>query len=184
MRFVSAAEIENVLDYPGLIAVLDEAFRAAITVPVRHHHAVARPGGEEAALILMPAWQDGAGHIGVKIVTVFPDNQSRARPSVIGSYLLLAGDSGEPLAMLDGVTLTLWRTAAASALAARYLARKEARRLTVIGAGALAPRLIAARGSGRARISTSSAPIRRACARRMTRRSAPRGFMSTRAPAR
>ena len=55
----------------------------------------------------------------MKIVSVFPDNAARAKPSVMGSYLLLAGDSGEPLATLDGVTLTLWRTAATSALVSR-----------------------------------------------------------------
>ena len=60
----------------------------------------------------------------------------------MGSYLLLAGDSGEPLAVMDGQALTLWRTAAASALAASYLARAGARRMVMIGAGALAERLI------------------------------------------
>ena len=72
-----------------------------------------------------------------------------AKPSVMGTYLLLAGDSGEPLAGFDGMTLTLWRTAAASALAAGFLARPEARRMAMIGAGALAPRLIAAHAAVR-----------------------------------
>jgi ornithine cyclodeaminase len=62
----------------------------------------------------------------------------------MGTYVLMAGDTGEPLAAFDGQALTLWRTAAASALAASYLARKDARHLTMIGAGALAPHLIAA----------------------------------------
>ncbi len=80
---------------------------------------------------------------GVKVVSVFPGNAARGKPSVTGVYLLLDGDSGEPLAALDGPALTLWRTAAASALAASYLARAEARRMAMVGAGALAPRLIA-----------------------------------------
>jgi ornithine cyclodeaminase/alanine dehydrogenase-like protein (mu-crystallin family) len=67
----------------------------------------------------------------------------------MGTYLLLAGDNGEPLATFDGVALTLWRTAAASALAASYLARQDARVLAMIGAGALAPRLIAAHAAVR-----------------------------------
>ena len=148
MRFVSAAEIDRVLNFPDLIAALGEAFRAAIAVPVRHHHTIARAGAE-ATLILMSAWHEDTGYIGVKIVTVFPDNQTRAKPSVIGTYLLLAGDSGEPLASFDGVALTLWRTAAASALAASHLARADAHRLTMIGAGALAPHLIAAHAAVR-----------------------------------
>jgi hypothetical protein len=67
----------------------------------------------------------------------------------MGTYLLLAGDSGEPLAALDGVALTLRRTAAASALAARHLARPDASRLVMVGAGALAPHLIAAHAAVR-----------------------------------
>jgi ornithine cyclodeaminase len=85
----------------------------------------------------------------VKIVSVFPGNAARGKPSVIGTYLLLDGDSGEPLAALDGQALTAWRTAAASALAASYLAAPEARRMAMIGAGALAPRLIAAHAAVR-----------------------------------
>jgi ornithine cyclodeaminase len=57
----------------------------------------------------------------------------------MGLYLLLDGRTGEPRALIDGQRLTLWRTAAASALAATYLARADASRLLVIGAGALAP---------------------------------------------
>jgi len=144
MRFISAADIDRVLNFPDLVETLREAFRAAITVPVRHHHAIARSGGE-ATLLLMPAWHDGSGgFIGVKIVSIFPDNAERQKPSVIGTYLLLAGDSGEALAAFDGQELTIWRTGAASALAASYLARPDARRLAMIGAGAMAPALIAA----------------------------------------
>jgi ornithine cyclodeaminase len=67
----------------------------------------------------------------------------------MGTYLLMDGDSGEPLAALDGQALTLWRTGAASALAAGWLARKDATRMAMIGAGALAPRLIAAHAAVR-----------------------------------
>jgi ornithine cyclodeaminase len=98
----------------------------------------------------MPAWQAGAGGFaGVKVVTVFPDNAAHEKPSVMGTYLLLAGDTGEPLAALDGVALTLRRTAATSALASRYLSRPDASRLAMIGAGALAPHLIAAHAAVR-----------------------------------
>ena len=145
MRVVGGDEIDRLLTYPDLVESLREAFRAAITVPARHQHTIPRGRGADATLILMPAWSnDPGGYIGVKIVSVFPDNVLRSQPSVMGSYLLLAGASGAPLAVIDGRVLTLWRTAAASALAASYLARPDARRMTMIGAGALAPRLIAA----------------------------------------
>ena len=126
MRVVTAAEIDRVLTYPALVEALGEAFRGDITVPVRHHHTIPQ-AGTDATLLLMPAWNTaGERFLGCKIVTVFPDNATRGRPSVHGTYLLLSGETGEPLAMMDGRTLTAWRTAAASALAARYLAREDA----------------------------------------------------------
>lgn len=149
MRFVGAAEIDALLDYPSLIKALREAFTASIVAPMRHHHEIARPGAD-AVLLLMPAWHAApGGYLGVKTVSVFPDNVSRGKPSVMGTYLLMTGDSGEPLAAFDGQSLTLWRTAAASALAAGHLARADAARMTMIGAGALAPRLIAAHAAVR-----------------------------------
>ena len=149
MRFVSAAEIEDTLTFPTLIAALRDAFRGDTVTPTRHHHTIARPDGD-ATLLLMPAWSAGpGGYTGVKIVSVVPGNAARGLASVVGSYLLLDGDSGAPLALLDGPTLTAWRTAAASALAASYLAAPSARRMLMVGAGALAPRLIAAHASVR-----------------------------------
>jgi ornithine cyclodeaminase/alanine dehydrogenase-like protein (mu-crystallin family) len=153
MRIVRAAEIDRLLDYPGLIVAIGQAFAGDTTAPARHHHRIPRRDAE-ATLLLMPAWQgDPAGFAGVKVATVFPENAARAKPSVMGTYLLLAGDTGEPLAALDGVALTLRRTAAASALASRYLSRPDASRLVMIGAGALAPHLIVAHAAVR--------PIRR-----------------------
>jgi ornithine cyclodeaminase len=106
---------------------------------------IPQPGGGEAKFLLMPAWT-GAGErlLGCKIASVFPDNVKAGKPSVYASYLLMSGETGEPIACLDGTALTLWRTAAASALAARYLAREDASHLVMIGAGALAPYLVRA----------------------------------------
>lgn len=149
MRFVTAGEIDATLTWPTLIDALRAAFAGDAVTPTRHHHRIARPDGD-ATLLLMPAWQAKAGgYAGVKIVSVFPGNAARGKPSVTGTYLLLDGDSGEPLAALDGQALTAWRTAAASALAASYLAAPDARRMVMIGAGALAPRLVAAHASVR-----------------------------------
>jgi ornithine cyclodeaminase/alanine dehydrogenase-like protein (mu-crystallin family) len=151
VRVVSAAEIDHSLTFPALVDALAAAFRAEVVVPGRHHHDVERAGAG-GTLLLMPAWTgaaDRGGFVGTKIVTVFPDNGARGLPSVIGTYLLMDGASGAPLAVLDGTRLTLWRTAAASALAARYLARPDAARMVMVGAGALAPWLIRAHLSQR-----------------------------------
>jgi ornithine cyclodeaminase/alanine dehydrogenase-like protein (mu-crystallin family) len=167
VRIVVADEIDRVLTYPALVDALAEAFRGEITVPVRHHYTIPQAGAD-ATLLLMPAWTGlAAGQsdvrylgtsacerfIGCKVVTVFPDNARSGRPSLYGQYLLLSGETGEPLALMEGRTLTAWRTAAASALAARHLARADASHLLMIGAGALAPHLVRAHASGR--------PIRR-----------------------
>jgi ornithine cyclodeaminase len=136
-------------------------------VPLRHHHPIARPGAE-AMVLLMPAWTGGEGSgqsfLGCKIVTVFPDNAKLERPSIYGSYMLMSGETGEPLAVMDGTTLTAWRTACASALAASYLAREDAAHLVMIGAGALAPHLVRAHASVR--------PIRRVTLWNRTRKRA------------
>jgi ornithine cyclodeaminase len=134
-----------VLSFEALIDALSDAFRSDVVAPQRHVHMIAQPAGGEAELLLMPAWtESGERLLGCKVATVFPDNVKSGRPSVFGSYLLMSGETGEPLACMDGTRLTLWRTAAASALAARFLAREDASRLLMIGAGALAPHLVRA----------------------------------------
>jgi ornithine cyclodeaminase/alanine dehydrogenase-like protein (mu-crystallin family) len=146
MKVISADEIDAVLEPRVLADALKAAFQTDIVVPVRHHHDIARPDAD-ATLLLMPAWTGPSAkspYVGTKIVTIYPANGSKSLPSVMGTYLLIKGDTGEPLASLDGARLTLWRTAAASALAARYLAKPEASRMVMVGAGALAPFLIKA----------------------------------------
>ncbi len=139
MRVIDEAAIDAALTYPALIDAIDAILRSDVVVPVRHHHPIAREDGEAMHLI-MPAWHGGAGgYLGVKIVNVFPGNAARGLPSVLGAYMLMDGDTGAPLALIDGTRLTLWRTAATSALAARYLARPDAQTHLMVGAGALAP---------------------------------------------
>lgn len=158
MRVVSAEEIDRLLTFPDLIEALAQAFVAGFQAPHRHHHEIARAGVAPATQLLMPAWTDGApgegAYLGVKIVSVFPDNGALGLPAIQGVYLLQDGRTGAPLAAMDGKRLTAWRTACASALAARALARADASRLALIGAGALAPFLARAHAAVR--------PIRKA----------------------
>jgi ornithine cyclodeaminase len=90
---------------------------------------------------MMPAWRAGAS-LGIKLVTVYPDNADKGLPAVAATYLLLDASTGVPRALLDGEELTLRRTGAASALASRYLSAPQASRLTMVGTGRLAPHLI------------------------------------------
>src|SRR4051812_22152986 len=118
-------------------------FRDGAEVPPRHHHAIDPPGpdGSPGTLLLMPAWRSGEA-LGVKIVTVFPDNAGRALPSVHGTYLLLDAATGAPEAVLDGTALTLRRTGAALALAAFFPGGGDRPGHLVGGTGALGPYLI------------------------------------------
>lgn len=148
MQFISASDLERHFDWPSLIECLRGAFRSDCQAPVRHHHTVPVSGAPDATLLLMPAWiQDDV--LGVKIATVFPGNARQGLPAVTGTYLLASAHTGEVLALLDGSALTLWRTAAASALAASYLASPDASCLLMVGTGRLAPNLVAAHAAGR-----------------------------------
>src|SRR5258708_18527567 len=148
MRSFGYSEVVAALDFPSLIEALRQMFRAGGETPARHRHSIPVPGGGDASLLLMPAWQAGR-HIGVKVLTIFPDNAALQKPSLTGAYLLFDGKTGEPLVQMDAPALTARRTAAASALAASYLARPECERLLMVGTGALAPHLIEAHASGR-----------------------------------
>lgn len=143
MQVIGAEDLHRLLDYRSLVEALRAMFRDGCEAPPRHHHAVPVPGAASGTLLLMPAWQAGR-HLGIKVVTVFPDNSRRSLPVVFGSYVLLDAATGAPVALLDGTALTVRRTAAASALAADYLARPDSAVHLVVGTGALAPHLAAA----------------------------------------
>lgn len=143
MLILDPIQTRHHLDWDALIAALSTMFKGDCVMPVRHHHTVGVPGEADATLLLMPAWQPGQ-YIGVKLVSVFPDNHLRSLPAIHGSYLLSSGRTGELLAVLDGGELTARRTAAASALAARHLAREDASTLLMVGTGRLSVNLIEA----------------------------------------
>lgn len=149
MRIIEAAAVHAALPYGKLIAHLREAFRIGGEVPLRSHYHIDTPNSAAGGtLLVMPAWQPGR-HIGIKAVSVFPDNPKVGLPSVIGAYLLFDANTGAPKAVIDGVALTLRHTACASALAAGYLARPDAQHLLMVGAGSLAPHLVRAHFAAR-----------------------------------
>ncbi len=133
----------DVLDRRALIDALERAFRAPCTVPERQHYEIpsSNPAQRAGTLLVMPAWRAGAA-LGIKLVTIYPDNALRSLPAVAATYVLLDAETGYPKALIDGGELTLRRTGAASALAARLLAAPDASRLLMVGTGRLAPHLI------------------------------------------
>ena len=132
MKILSASQVASAAPYRDIVEALRQGFREPATTPVRHHH----DPSPTTTLLLMPAWT--AQWTGLKVVTVKTDNPALGLPTVQGSYLLLDNATGAPVAMMDGTELTRRRTAAASALAADYLARPDASVHAIVGAGALA----------------------------------------------
>jgi len=143
LRSYSAAEVHAALAFPRLIEALREAFkRDGEPMPLRQAYDVG-VDGSPGRLLTMPAWIRGEA-LGVKLVTVFPQNAERGLGAVSSLYFLLDGQTGQPRAMIDGEALTNRRTAAASALASGYLSRADSRTLLIVGTGHVAHHLAAA----------------------------------------
>ncbi|NRA10599.1 MAG: ornithine cyclodeaminase family protein [Crocinitomicaceae bacterium] len=146
---ISAEYIQNNTQFETLVDALRLGFQGSIETPMRHHHDFKNPSAtQDSTLLLMPSWQAGET-IGVKVVTVSPDNGVLYLPSIHGVYLLFNAANGQPKAMLDGSSMTAKRTAGASALASSYLSREASTSLLMIGTGALVPNLIEAHCSQR-----------------------------------
>lgn len=120
------------LPFERLIPALRAMFRSGCHVPPRHVHQVDVQDAQGTVLI-MPAWNDR--YLGIKTVNVYPGNGARGLPGLFSVYTLFDAATGQPLAQLDGNVITSRRTAAASALAASYLAPKASSHLLVIGTG-------------------------------------------------
>jgi ornithine cyclodeaminase/alanine dehydrogenase-like protein (mu-crystallin family) len=134
---LSRADLERVFAPLDMIEALARAFRryakGSCAVPLR----TTTPVGADGVLLAMPAaFSDGPEHgLGTKLVSVYPGNLARGHPTVYASYVLMDGATGQPLALLEATFLTALRTGATSALAARHLARPDARRVVCFGAG-------------------------------------------------
>ncbi len=136
--FIDAASVARHLPWPELLQALHSAFAATdLTTPTRAHYHMEGMGAPGTPVLLsMPAWSTSLG-LGVKLVTVYPDNARHDLPSIHGIYTLMDGATGQPQAVLDAGELTARRTAAASALASRYLSRPNSSTLLMVGTGRL-----------------------------------------------
>jgi len=137
MQVIDAEAVARALPMARLIAALRAQFAAGCEVPARQVHEITRPDGGMLTSLVMAAWQPGR-YYGLKCINIAPGNARLGLPGLHASYLLYSADTGVPLALIDGDQLTARRTAAASALAAGWLAREDARHLLVVGAGRVA----------------------------------------------
>lgn len=140
MRSLDADETRDALPFPALIDALDAGFRIPTDSPLRHSHPLVNADGSEDVLLLMPAWRQ-TGWGGVKLVNVHPGNSAKGLPAVASSYVLFDRETGRHELLLDGDEMTARRTAAASALAAKRLARPDSHRLLIVGSGHVAANL-------------------------------------------
>ncbi|QSI33142.1 ornithine cyclodeaminase family protein [Variovorax sp. RKNM96] len=148
MKHFDEAATRAPLGFDKLVPALRAAFAAEAQVPPRHVHSIETAGADKGTVLIMPAWSD-AGFLGIKTINIFPGNSARGLPGLHATYVLYDARTGVPLAMMDGNEITARRTAAASALGASFLARKDARRLLVLGTGRIARMLPAAHASVR-----------------------------------
>lgn len=142
--FLDAAEVHRRAPWDRLIDALEEAHRRPRIQTGQLRLMQEHAGHQPDVLILAPAWDDGQA-LGVKLVTSFPRNPDRHGLTTVGSiYVLFDPATGKPRLLLDGEALIFRKTAADTALGARLLSRPDARRMLMLGAGALAPHVIAA----------------------------------------
>lgn len=130
---LSAEQVHAALSWRPLADALTTAFITPPHAPVRTAHAMSAAD----TLLLMPAWDDQA--IGLKLVTVIPTAGHHGGHTVDATYLLLDRQTGAAHALLHGEALTVRRTAATSALAARALASTAPAHMVIVGTGRLAP---------------------------------------------
>lgn len=137
MKLFSAQQTRDALPFDRLTAALHSMFVQGCEVPLRHTHTIVNTDGSQGTVLIMPAWQADR-YLGIKTVNIFPGNAARGLPGLFSTYVLYDARTGQPLAQIDGNEITARRTAAASALAASRLARPDATRLVVVGAGRVA----------------------------------------------
>ncbi len=132
MLVLTRAEVEQLLDLDELVDALARAHAelsaGAASMPAR----IAALAGDAGLLGAMPGYLPSAG-LGCKLVTLFPGNLDR--PTHQAAVALFDPANGSPVALMDGTYITASRTAAAAALAARLLAREDARVLAILGTG-------------------------------------------------
>lgn len=147
MKTISAEEVHEALSYPALVDSLQDAFSKEFSMPPRTVFSLDDLDSNHDAFALLPSWNDRL--IAVKAFTYFPDNPKPEYKSLYSKILLFDREHGEPLALVDGTSVTFWRTAGISGLATRLLARENSETMLLLGTGNLAPYMIRANASVR-----------------------------------
>jgi ornithine cyclodeaminase len=143
IRILTATDVQKALPMPKAIEKMKSAFgqfsagKAQVPLRTRLHT-------DKGVTLIMPAYLSKSRDLAVKIVSVYGDNPTRNLPTVAATVLALDPDTGLPLALMEGDALTALRTGAAGGLAADLLARRDASRVALFGAGIQARSQLAA----------------------------------------
>ena len=140
MKVISDEEVHSALSYPELVDSLQEAYGSKYSMPPRQVFLLDENTNNDAFAVL-PSWNEQ--FIGVKAFTYFPEAEESYK-SLYSKILLFNRKHGEPLALVDGTTVTFWRTAGISGLATRLLSREDSETMLLLGTGNLAPYIIRA----------------------------------------
>ena len=143
MLVLDADAVHRALPWAYLVEALREAHLGP--APLADGIVQSDPMGSGNLFVTLPGWLPG-GLIAVKMVGVFPGNQSATppQPSVQGLVAAFDGQTGAPRLVADGAAMTARKTCADSALGAALLAREDAENLLIVGAGTLAPHMVEA----------------------------------------
>lgn len=138
MRYIGEEDVRGVLGYEALIPAVRQGLvdysAGRVQQPLRTILRVGEGGEEQKGwFAVMPVTAEGV--MAVKTVTFFPGNAALGKPTHLAMIELLDGQTGEPLAVMDGRLITEMRTAAVSAVALDALGRSGVRSLGVLGAG-------------------------------------------------
>ncbi len=135
LKLLSLSEVKQSITMPEAIDAMERAFiqlaQQEATLPLR----TGIPVGKNGLTLTMPAYLSKEKILGLKVVSVFPDNVQHNKPSINGTILLLDATTGEPLMLMDARYLTALRTGAISGLATKYFSQDLPSTVTIVGAG-------------------------------------------------
>jgi ornithine cyclodeaminase len=136
LRVISAREVRELLPYDECVEAVEQAMRSVsagkVQMPLRQ--SMPLPSGD-GRLAWMPGYLGDPECFGIKLLSLFPGNPKVGLSSHVGLYVLYESTHGRPVAIMEASALTAIRTAAASVVATRALARPDSRTLAIIGTG-------------------------------------------------
>jgi len=150
MHLITAEQVHEICNYPELICSLEKSHQQ-IPADLKDMllSSIEKTPRSDNHFLVRAAWDHGS-HLGLKAATIFPNNTVDSElPAIHAVYALFEGKTGIPLAVIDGTSMTYYKTAADSALGVKLLSNENISNLAMIGAGAMAPHLIRAHVSVR-----------------------------------